>query len=145
MHLLGFVISPLIENDKSENICFKIIKIEQLGEKIHTIWNLLHRIRFFAIRNGCQKLLHMFTENDNSLYVREAAKNIPRGRVPRFARLSAASGSPPTLGCDGLHPPQIWVRRTLPPPVLGVTDYTPPTSKSVYAFRDVFTFHINRK
>ena len=69
MHLLGFVIAPIIKNDKSDNVCYKFLKIEQLGEKIHAIWNLLHRARFFSIRNGCQRLLNIFLEYENSLYV----------------------------------------------------------------------------
>ena len=69
MHILGFVIAPIIANDKSQNICYKMLKIEQLGEKIHAIWNLLHRTRFFSIRNGCQRLLNTFMEYENSLYV----------------------------------------------------------------------------
>ena len=32
------------------------------------ICNLLHRARVFTIRNGCQKLLSMFMEYENSLY-----------------------------------------------------------------------------
>ena len=56
-------------NDKSQNICYKMLRIEQLGEKIHAIWNLLHRTRFFSIRNGCQRLLNTFMEYENSLYV----------------------------------------------------------------------------
>ena len=68
MHILGFVIAPLIENDESDNVFYKYLRIEQLGEKIHAIWNLLHRARFFTIRNGCQKLLSMFMEYENSLY-----------------------------------------------------------------------------
>ena len=48
MHILGFVIAPLIENDESNNICYKYLRIEQLDEKVHTICNLLHRARFSA-------------------------------------------------------------------------------------------------
>ena len=69
MHILGFVVAPIIANDKSQNICYKMLRIEQLGEKIHAIWNLLHRTRFFSIRNGCQRLLNTFMEYENSLYV----------------------------------------------------------------------------
>ena len=47
MHIMGFTIAPLIANDKTDNICYKMLKIEQLGEKLHAIWNLLHRTRFF--------------------------------------------------------------------------------------------------
>ena len=47
MNIMGFTIAPLISNDKTDNICYKMLKIEQLGEKLHAIWNLLHRTIFF--------------------------------------------------------------------------------------------------
>ena len=71
MHLLGFVISPIIAKDTTPNICFKYLRIEQLGEKLHAICNLLMRTRFFAVRNGCQKLLSMYMEYENSLYIKK--------------------------------------------------------------------------
>ena len=42
----------------------------------------------------------------NFTLVREGAKNTLRG-VPGIARPSASSGSPPTFGCVGLHPPPV--------------------------------------
>ena len=70
MHLMGFAISPLIANDKTDNICYKYLKLEQMGERLHAIWNLLHRTRFFCIRNGNDKLLDMFMEYENILYIK---------------------------------------------------------------------------
>ena len=49
MHLMGFVISPLIATDKTPNICYKYLKLEQMGERLHAIWNLLHRTRFLVL------------------------------------------------------------------------------------------------
>ena len=34
MHILGFVIAPLIENDESDNICYKYLRIEQLSKAV---------------------------------------------------------------------------------------------------------------
>ena len=51
MHLMGFVISPLIANDKTDNICYKYLKLEQMGERLHAIWNLLHRTRTLILNN----------------------------------------------------------------------------------------------
>ena len=71
MHLMGFVISPLIATDKTQNICYKYLKLEQMGERLHAIWNLLHRTRFFSVRNGNDRLMNMFMEYENSLYVKK--------------------------------------------------------------------------
>ena len=64
MHLMGFVISPLIATDKH-------LKLEQMGERLHAIWNLLHRTRFCSVRNGNERLMNMFIEYENSLYVKK--------------------------------------------------------------------------
>ena len=52
IHTLGFTIPDLIRSDKSENICFKYLKLEQAGERVHNIWNTLKRSRFFAIKDS---------------------------------------------------------------------------------------------
>ena len=67
----GFVISPLIATDKTQNICYKYLKLEQMGERLHAIWNLLHRTRFCSVRNGNERLMNMFIEYENSLYVKK--------------------------------------------------------------------------
>ena len=46
MHLIGFVIPKVIRNDKSDNIMYKIVKVEQAGEKLHQKWNTLDQTRF---------------------------------------------------------------------------------------------------
>ena len=71
MHLLGFVVAPIIANDKTSNICYKYLRIEQLGERLHAICNLLMRSRFFSVRNGGQQLLNLYMEYENSLYVKK--------------------------------------------------------------------------
>ena len=70
MHVMAFVISPLIAKDKTPNICYKYLKLEQMGERLHAIWNLLHRTRFFSVRNGNERLKNMFLEYENSLYIK---------------------------------------------------------------------------
>ena len=69
MHLIGFVIPKVIRNDKSDNIMYKILKVEQAGEKLHQKWNMLDQTRFFAVRNGCDKLLYTYMEYENNLYM----------------------------------------------------------------------------
>ena len=69
MHLLGFFIRKLIEKDKSENICYKFLKVEQAGERIHHIWKVLEKTRFYAVRKEKDKLLYTFLEYENSLYI----------------------------------------------------------------------------
>ena len=71
MHVMAFVISPLIAKDKTPNICYKYLKLEQMGERLHAIWNLLHRTRFFSVRNGNERLKQMFLEYENSLYIKK--------------------------------------------------------------------------
>ena len=71
MHLLGFVISPLIATDKTPNICYKYLKLEQMGDRLHAIWNLLHRTRFFSVRNGNERLRNIFIEYENSFYIKK--------------------------------------------------------------------------
>ena len=71
MHLLGFVIPKIIRNDKSHNICYKFLKVEQAGERIHQKWNMLTQARFFSVRNGKEKLFLMFEEYENSLYIKK--------------------------------------------------------------------------
>ena len=71
MHVMAFVISPLIAKDKTPNICYKYLKLEQMGERLHAIWNLLHRTRFFSVRNGNERLKNMFLEYENSLYIKK--------------------------------------------------------------------------
>ena len=71
-----------MDNDKTENMCYKMLKIEQIGEKLHVIWDLLYRIRFFTIRNGCQRLLNIFMEYENSIIGPEGSiivKNLQGG------------------------------------------------------------------
>ena len=33
MHILSFVLPNLVENDKSDNLCHKYLKVEQAGER----------------------------------------------------------------------------------------------------------------
>jgi hypothetical protein len=69
MNLLGFIIPNIIRKDTSDNICYKFLKVEQAGEKIHQVWNLLNQTRFFCVRNGKEKLYHCFMEYENLLYI----------------------------------------------------------------------------
>ena len=64
MHLLGFIVAPIIANDKTSNTCYKYLRIEQLGERLHAICNLLMRYQFFSVTNGC----HLYMEYENSLF-----------------------------------------------------------------------------
>ena len=57
MHLLGFFIQKLIEEDQSENICYKFLKVEQAMERIHHIWKVLEKTRFYSVRTEREKLL----------------------------------------------------------------------------------------
>ena len=84
---MGFVISPLIANDKTDNICYKYLKLEQMGEWLHAIWNLLYRTRFFCIRNGNDRLLNMFMEYENSLYIKINSKLVSLFRHPPLNRI----------------------------------------------------------
>ena len=70
MHTLRFVMPKLIREDKSDNFCYKLLKIEQAGEKLHHIWNILIQSRFFAIRNGCNQLLSAMLQYENNLYLK---------------------------------------------------------------------------
>ena len=42
---------------------------KSIGRKSIPKRKILHRTRFFSIRNGCQRLLNTFMEYENSLYV----------------------------------------------------------------------------
>ena len=66
-----FVIPKNIMEDKTDNIFFKIFKVEQAGERLHQKWNMLTQTRFFAVRNGCDKLLYTFMEYENNLYMKK--------------------------------------------------------------------------
>ena len=69
MHLLGFVIPKEIRDDTTDNIHYLILKVEQAGEKLHQKWNMLDQTRFFAVKNGCDKLLYTYLEYENNLYM----------------------------------------------------------------------------
>ena len=70
MHLTSdFVLPKMILADKTANICYKFLKVEQAGERLHQIWNLLYRTRFFSVRNGKSQLLYAFMEYENLLYI----------------------------------------------------------------------------
>ena len=69
MHITGFVIPKEIRNYKTDNILYKILKVEQAGERLHQKWNMLTQTRFFAVTNGCDKLLYTFLEYENNLYI----------------------------------------------------------------------------
>ena len=70
MHLMSdFVLPKMILADKTANICYKFLKVEQAGERLHQIWNLLNRTRFFSVRNGKSQLLYAFMEYENLLYI----------------------------------------------------------------------------
>ena len=69
MHLLSFVIPKVIRNDTTDNIFFKILKVEQSGERLHQKWNMLDQTRFFAVKNGCDKLFYTYLEYENNLYM----------------------------------------------------------------------------
>ena len=70
MHILGFMLPKVIRNDETDNIMYKILKVEQAGEHIHQKWNMLDQTRFFAVRNGCYKLLYTFLEYEHNLYLK---------------------------------------------------------------------------
>ena len=55
----------------TDNILYKILKVEQAGEHLHQKWNMLDQTRFFAVRNGCDKLLYTFMEYENNLYLKK--------------------------------------------------------------------------
>ena len=74
MHLLGFVFPKVIRNDTTDNILYKILKVEQAGERLHQKWN---QTRFFAVRNGCDKLLYTFMEYEYNLYMNMKNKFVP--------------------------------------------------------------------
>ena len=69
MHLFGFFIAKAIKNDKTDNICYKFLKVEQAGERVHQRWNLLNQTRFFSVRNGKDQLLYAFMAYENLLYI----------------------------------------------------------------------------
>ena len=71
MHTLSFVMPKLIREDRSDNFCFKLLQIEQAGEKLHHTWNILIQSRFFAIRNGCNQLLSAMLQYENNLYLKK--------------------------------------------------------------------------
>ena len=71
MHILGFTLPKVIQNDETDNIMYKILKVEQAGERIHQKWNMLDQTRFFAVRNGCDKLLYTFLEYEHNLYLKQ--------------------------------------------------------------------------
>ena len=35
----------------------------------HQKWNMLDQTRFFAVRNGCDKLLYTYIDYENNLYM----------------------------------------------------------------------------
>ena len=70
MHILGFMLPKVIRNDETDNIMYKILEVEQAGERIHQKWNMLDQTRFFAVRNGCDKLLYTFLEYEHNLYLK---------------------------------------------------------------------------
>ena len=69
IHTLGFTVPDIIRSDKTENICYKYLKLEQAGERVHNIWNTLKRSRFFAVKDSKLKLFYTFMEYENFLYV----------------------------------------------------------------------------
>ena len=71
MHTLSFVIPRIIREDKSDNYSYKLLQIEQAGEKLHHIWNILIQSRFFAVKNGCNQLLSAMLQYENNLYLRK--------------------------------------------------------------------------
>ena len=70
MHILRFMLPEVIRNDETDNIMYKILKVEQAGERIHQKWNMLDQTRFFAVRNGCDKLLYTFLEYEHNVYLK---------------------------------------------------------------------------
>ena len=65
------IIKMTIRNDKSNNILYKILKVEQAGERLHQKCNMLDQTWFFAVRNGCDKLLYTLIEYENNLYFKK--------------------------------------------------------------------------
>lgn len=49
--ILGFIVPDIIRSDKTGNICYKYLKLEQVGERVHNIGNTLNRNRFFAVKD----------------------------------------------------------------------------------------------
>ena len=72
MHILSFVLPKIIENDETQNICYKFLKVERAGERFHQIWNTLTRTRFFSVRDKKLKLLYTFKEYKNYLYLNKS-------------------------------------------------------------------------
>ena len=66
---VGNVIPKEIRNDTTDNILYKILKVEQSGERLHQKWNMFDQIRFFAVKNGCDKLFYTYLEYENNLYM----------------------------------------------------------------------------
>ena len=59
----------LIQNDKSDNMCYKFMAVEQAGERFHPIWNTLNRGRFFSVKDPLKKLLYTYMAYENLLYM----------------------------------------------------------------------------
>ena len=50
MHIISFVLPRVIRQDRTLNMCYKLLQVEQAGERLHHIWNILIQSRFFAIK-----------------------------------------------------------------------------------------------
>ena len=70
MPIISFVLPRLIREDTTSNICFKLLQVEQAGERLHHMWNILIQSRFFAIKNGCDQLLSAMLQYENNLYLK---------------------------------------------------------------------------
>ena len=69
MHILSFVLPRLIQKDQTENICLTFLKVEEAGERVHQIWYMLIRSRYFAVRNEDKTLYYTFLQYENLLFI----------------------------------------------------------------------------
>ena len=69
MHIFSFVLPHLILADKTKNMCYLFLKVEQAGERLHQIWNSLTRAKYFSVKNSKQRLRYTFLDYEIMLYV----------------------------------------------------------------------------
>ena len=69
MHVFSFIFPDLIMKSSSKNDFYTFLKVEQGGEKMHAVWNMLRRSKYFSIRDKKVQFLFTFLNHENLLYI----------------------------------------------------------------------------
>ena len=91
MHLLGFVFPKVIRNDTTDNILYKILKVEQAGERLHQKWNMcfvVEKTQQSCVKIGKNVIREAFTKKTGETWEKVQTYFSPSLPLPTWEHLT---------------------------------------------------------